>query len=237
MATFPSSTSSRFIYAIRLTYDSTFTYRYVGQTGRGVIRLHQHISEARNIRSGKFHTHKSFWIRKHNFCVTFDILEEVLTEEELDPAEMKWIHILRERGHDLINHTVGGAGVRGHTFSEESREKMSKAKIGTHRSEETKKKIGRANRGKKLSDDHKEKLSLSKIGEENPMFGKPSWNSGKKMEDLIVGYQHPHKGKTFSEEYREKLSSAHKGKPNKGRHTRWHKNRGVLQEDCVFCAQ
>lgn len=237
MAVLPTTKSNNFIYAIRLTHDPSLEYRYVGQTGRGLVRLQQHISEARNIGSGKYYTHKSCWIRKHNYAVTFDILEELDSADDLDFSEMKWIHILQTKGYDLINYTVGGSGVRGHHFSEESRDRMRQAKLGTHRSEETKEKIGAANRGKMLSDEHREKLSLSKYGDRNPMFGKPAWNSGKKMVDLIDNYQHPHKGKTFSAEYREKLSIAHKGVPNKGRHTRWHVNRNIIKEDCNYCRE
>lgn len=235
MAVFPETSGKNLIYAIRLTYDSTFEYRYVGQTGRGVLRLHQHIADARSKGSGKYSTHKSCWIRKHSFCVSFDILEEVTDTSELNFAEMKWIHILKARGHNLINQTDGGDGVRGHTFSETSREKMRAAKLGIPRTDETKLKISAYNKGKTLSEEHKQLISETKLGEKNPMYGKDSWNSGKKMEDLIEGYQHHFKGKTFSDEYREKLSKAHKGQPNRGRHTRWHENRSIVQDDCEFC--
>lgn len=235
MPVFPQTSGKNFIYAIRLTYDTSLEYRYVGQTSRGVLRLQQHMSDARNRGSGKYDTHKSYWIRKHNFCVTFDIIEEVSNVDELNFAEMKWIHILKTKGYDLINQTDGGDGVRGHTFSDDSREKMRQAKLGKPRTDETKLKISQFNTGKTLSQDHKDQISVSKIGPSNPMYGKQAWNSGKKMEDLIEGYQHPHKGKTFSAEYRDKLSQAHKGKPNKGRHTRWHQNRNVFDKDCTFC--
>lgn len=235
MPAFPQTDSKNFIYAIRLTYDPTLEYRYVGQTGRGIVRLNQHINEARNVGSGKYNTHKSNWIRLHNFCVTFDILEEVSSPDDLNFAEMKWIHILKSKGYPLINLTDGGDGTRGHMFSDDARARMSAAKLGVPRTAETKLKISSFNKGKIISDEQKKLLSESRLGEKNPMFGKEAWNSGKKMEDLVDGYQHHFKGATFSKEYREKLSAAHKGKPNKGRHTRWHENRGIVQEDCEFC--
>jgi len=237
MTVFPQTRGKNLIYAIRLTYDPNLEYRYVGQTSRGVLRLQQHISDARNLGSGKYDTHKSFWIRKHNFCVTFDILEEVSDVDELNFAEMKWIHIFRVKGYDLINQTDGGDGIRGHTFSEDAREKMRQAKLGKPRTEETKLKISQFNRGKTLSQSQRDRLSTSRLGTKNPMYGIQAWNSGKKMEDLVENYQHPHKGKTFSAEYREKLSQAHKGMPNVGRHTRWHVNRSIIKEGCDHCAE
>jgi hypothetical protein len=237
MTVFPQSGGNNLIYAIRLTYDHTLEYRYVGQTSRGVLRLQQHISDARNLGSGKYDTHKSYWIRKHNFCITFDILEELSDSTDLNFAEMKWIHILRTKGYDLINQTDGGDGVRGYVVSEDTREKMRQAKLGKPRTDETKAKISAFNKGKTIPDSQRKQLSISYSGEGNPMFGKSAWNSGKRMEDLIDNYQHPFKGKTLTPDHREKLSLAHKGKPNRGRHTRWHEQRNLIVDDCIFCIQ
>ena len=60
---------------------------------------------------------------------------------------------------------------------------------GWHQSEESKKKISEANKGKKMSDEAKEKIRLSKLGENNPNYGKSP-----------------------SEEIRQKISKALKGK-------------------------
>ena len=53
-----------------------------------------------------------------------------------------------------------------------------------------------------------EHKSLHKKGENNPMYGKPSWNKGKKM----------------PEEYKNKLSEARKGKNIWTKGTRWYNN-------------
>ena len=67
----------------------------------------------------------------------------------------------------------------GKHHSEETKKKMSEAKIGTHHSEEHKKKISQAlsgeknpNFGKHFSEETKKKLSFAMSGEKNPLFGK-----------------------------------------------------------------
>jgi hypothetical protein len=78
-------------------------------------------------------------------------------------------------------------------------EKISKANTGKKRSEETKRKLRESHLGKKDSKEtklkksnsakkpksveHVENIRKSKLGNKNPMFGKPSPNRGKKMTD------------------------------------------------------
>jgi hypothetical protein len=73
------------------------------------------------------------------------------------------------------------------------------------------------------------------MGEDNPMFGKLAWNSGKKMSELTPNYVNSNLGVKYSEERKKKLSEIHTGLPNRGRHTRWHENRGVVKDGCEFC--
>lgn len=80
---------------------------------------------------------------------------------------------------------------RGSVLSTETRLKMSNSQrgnkkfLGKKHSEETKKKISQSNKGKpsklknkKLTENTKIKMRLSKIGDKNPNYGKPTWNKG-----------------------------------------------------------
>lgn len=51
-----------------------------------------------------------------------------------------------------------------------------------------------------------------------------SWNSGKKMKDLIENYVHPMQGKKHSKEAKEKQSKAKLGKPSPHRGKKWPQN-------------
>ena len=58
-------------------------------------------------------------------------------------------------------------------------------KFGFKHSEKTREKMSLAHKGKKLSELHKAKIKLAmaqrnQTGKNNPMYGKPSWNKGKK---------------------------------------------------------
>lgn len=223
------------IYAIRLTSDPTYEYRYVGLTTQGTGRFRQHIADARWVSGVNYFTSKSMWIREHFYAVTFDVLHTVEAGSELDFYERMWIHLLKERGHRLFNLTSGGAGG---AVSEETRLKMSEAKRGekhwaygtggeTHynygrsHSEETKLQLSKAITGIKRSAETRAKMSASTSGANNPRFGKPAHNKGVPM----------------SEEQKDTLSAISKGKTNVGHHTRWHTNRGIEDPKCRFCTQ
>lgn len=59
--------------------------------------------------------------------------------------------------------------------------------------------------GHKMTDENKEKMRISKLGQNNPRFGKPSWNKGSKL----------------SIEGRKKLSQAHIGKMTGAKNPSW----------------
>ena len=126
---------------------------------------------------------------------------------------------------------------QGIAFSEEAKEKMSKAKhgenhpmYGKHRSEETKRKISEAQKGKHPSKETRKKMSEAKLGENHPNYGKhcseeakkkmSEANSGKhhseetrkKMSEAKLGKNHPMYGKHHSKEARKKMSEARRGK-------------------------
>ncbi len=109
----------------------------------------------------------------------------------------------------LTNYTDGGEGTSGYIFTEETRKKMSEAKLGKTLSEEHKRKLSEANKGKTLSEEYRKKLSKSlkgkMVGKNHPMFGKThSKESRRKMSESL-------KGRTLSEEHKRKLSESLKG--------------------------
>lgn len=148
------------------------------------------------------------WMRKHYFNVTFEILEEVEAKEDLHWAEIKWIHILRSRGHVLLNQTDGGVSTLGWVPSPEVREQWSR----TRRERQT------------------------SVGPNNGMFGRThSEETRKIMSDLKKGKPAHNKGKPMSAEQKLKVSLAKKANPGPANHTRWHVNRGKTVADCKFC--
>jgi hypothetical protein len=71
--------------------------------------------------------------------------------------------------------------------------------LGHKHSEETRLKISTSSKGRKLSEEAIENIRNAKLGDKNPMYGKPS----------------PRRGVTLSEETKHKLSEAAKRRSNK----------------------
>ena len=90
--------------------------------------------------------------------------------------------------------------LKGHTVSEETREKMRTANTGKKRSEETKAKIGAS----------KKKL----IGDKNPFFGKKHSEETKEKLRIASG------SRRHSDKTKKKLSEMGKGRPNSEEHKR-----------------
>lgn len=115
--------------------------RYVGKSKHGFSRLRAHILQAKHPTKPKHHIHR--WI---NALLTDGIEPEIVSLErcssnDLEMRELERWYVLYHRGQgcDLTNETDGGDGSEGYKFTAESREKMRRAKLGTKRSEESKK--------------------------------------------------------------------------------------------------
>ena len=166
---------------------------YVGQTIRSICdRWCAHKSDTtRRIDRPLYSAFTKYGIE--NFAI--ELLEELpadSTQEDLDNCERKWISNLQTISPNGYNLALGGRG-RG-SVSNETRQKMSLAKIGKKRrpySEETRKRLSIANKGKKLSEEHKAKATANLN-----VKGKPPWN----------------KGIPQTEEVKKKLSAAKTGK-------------------------
>ena len=122
---------------------------------------------------------------KENF--TFIVLEEVARDEDLIPAEQKWLDQTRsydrENGYNT-NPTAGSwlgakhtdeakkrmsAAHKGKVFPEEQRKKMSAAAKGRPKSEEHRRKIGEANSGEKSNS---AKLTWEKVREMRAIYAR-----------------------------------------------------------------
>lgn len=217
------------IYAIRLTYDLTHEYRYVGLSSRGTKRFNEHLGHAYNENYEDYNSHKSRWIRKNSGKISFDILETVSSTDDLALAEIKWMTILKERGHKLMNETQGGDGTFGYRHTEEAKNAMSMKKKG----------LVSSFKGKTHSEESKRKQSEAKSGPLGPMYGRShSAETKKKMSESQKGVNGNNYGKSATPETRAKMSKSRLGNTNglRGSHTRWHTGRGISNPSCSFCS-
>lgn len=225
----PISKDKCFVYGVRLAHDLSYEYRYVGLTSTGIRRMKDHLSSAVRKNDAEYHSPKYRWMRKHYLHVQFDILEVVFDAKDLPMTEVKWITILRSKGHRLLNLTDGGEGAHGLVPSVETRRKMSEAKIGTKASLATRRKMSISQTGKKHTVESRLKMSEATTGAKNSQYGKVRTRLQREAVSAKLS------GRKHSEDERAKNSAARIGKPSKGSHTRWHVNRGMINEMCIFC--
>lgn len=100
--------------------------RYIGVTKRDLsFRLWQHIHGAKKGAT----THTARWLRKINFRVKIELVEELKSDDTWKDSEKRWIKHHRDLGHALTNSTDGGDGTLGLRWSAGSRQKMTLAAI------------------------------------------------------------------------------------------------------------
>jgi hypothetical protein len=171
-----------YIYALRLTDDTT--YRYVGLTRQKLeARLWQH----RNTAANGSELPVSRWIRKHGGDAI-----EILLIEECDLAvvgerEKFYISYFESLGHPLLNITIGGGTSKpttdeirrncseaqrrrtdvrgGKPLSDAHRKKLSEALKGRVRSDEERMAISNGRKGIKFTDEHIENLRTSHLNQ------------------------------------------------------------------------
>ena len=145
----------------------TDAIRYIGKTTMPLkLRLRGHLGEAK---IGRYYRAK--WIRSLRPAQPIMRALFVVPESYASDAEIRTISRLRALGYRLTNGTDGGEGQRGHSPSQETREKISASmrgrpkpleqvakRIGQKRSAETRAKMRAAKIGKKLSAAHRAKI-------------------------------------------------------------------------------
>jgi hypothetical protein len=152
-------------------------------------------------------------VNKYGYII--DILEDNLTEEVAFQREVYYIKRIgrSDKGlGPLVNHTDGGEGASGYKHSQETIHRISKARKGTVRSQETKDKISAANKGRegrKQSQGVKSRISTTLKGRVGTMKGKKQSQEAKdKMSKVHKGNTY-NLGKTATQETRNKMSAAH----------------------------
>ncbi len=142
---------------------------------------------------------------KENF--TKEILCVCENQLELDKQERYFINHLNSLNHEVgYNISVGGRNgtTLNRKLSPETKERMSRAKIGIVFSPEHKKKLSEARKGVRLSEEHK--LNISKAHKKLP-HGPMSNDVKEKISKAKIG-------KSIPIEIKKKMSDAHKGSKN-----------------------
>lgn len=169
-------------------------------------------------------THKANWIRqleKLGLGYGIVVLEKTLLPSDLEDAERRWIAELRAGGAKLTNMTDGGDGTpgRAYTVSEETRQKIREANLGSKLTPEQRKRqlaAAEKRRGTRLSAAHRQKISERMKGNTIGCGRISSPETRKKLSELAYkrykNGEHPAKGLKRSEETKVKMSLARKGK-------------------------
>lgn len=150
----------------------------------------------------------------------WDNFEHIVWEENISESKAKYLERLLialfktncAKYHNPsygYNLTDGGDGTNGYKHTDEAREKMSKAKLGTKpwntgmkMPEEYRLKLSEAHKGYKMPQSQKDKISNN---------GKEFWASPENKKK-ISGENHPNFGKHLSEETKKKIGNAHRGR-------------------------
>ena len=135
--------------------------RYVGQTKYPERRLADH-------RRGLLKRgHCRCWERlliEQGLCCETAIVEEGLTDAEVNDRERWWISYARQWAWPLTNATDGGDGSPGHVASQETRDRMSRSQKGHAVSSEQRVKLRQAGLGHAVSAEARVKMSEAKRG-------------------------------------------------------------------------
>lgn len=146
------------------------------------------------------------WFRRFFGSIQVEVLEVCYTREETQLAEKKWIAVLKtHKSFGGYNSTHGGE----------------KSPKGTKLTDEQKAKIGAIHRGRTVSDETKAKVSAALKGRTLSDEHRANLSGGQI-------------GRKLTDEHRAKISAAKMGKYY-GMHVRWHINRGIVKEGCIYC--
>ena len=141
-----------------------------------------------------------YWHRiVDKYGYNIEILAEWETYEEAKNHEILLISCLKDMGVKLVNHTNGGEGLSGMTFSEEHKTKLSKSRIGNQWA-----------KGQKWSE--KSKKLISESNKKRGLMNPQTFNfAGKSHTEEHKEYMRQKmNGRVFSDETRKKMSDAQK---------------------------
>ena len=200
-------------------YNTLTDMWYVGQTVRPEDRFKSHIILSEN--NDKSYFHKA--LRKYSlenwvYCV----LEDNVLRANLNMREMDWIEYY-DSYYSGYNLTLGGGGSVSRICTEETKKKISAAKVGKPLSEQAKQRMRESRKGKPSpmqgkhhSEETKKRLSEIEKGAGNPFYGRHhSEETRKKISEYhkgLIGEKNPFYGRHHTEESKRKMSEARKGK-------------------------
>lgn len=136
------------------------------------------------------------------------ILLSGLSKEDAEKKEIEFISAFRANEREF-GYNIESGGSCSRPLSEQTKQKIRIARIGTKASEETKKKMSEARKGKPgkrmLGKDNPNYGNHKIAGENNPFYGK------RHTKETIEFLRQKATGVVFSEETRKRLSESHKG--------------------------
>jgi hypothetical protein len=156
--------------------------------------------------------------KNHPENYKYKIVRICSTSDEADALEIK-LHEkfdvgINESFYNRAKRTSMGFSRADVPVSDETKQKLSEAKLGVPKSDETRQKMSEA--AQNMSPEHRQKLSEANKGK------KHTDETRQKMSEAKKGKEHTpetkqkmseaHKGKELSDEHRQKLSEANKGK-------------------------
>ena len=188
--------------------------RYVGLTGKELDeRLTEHILESKNPKRNKSHRTKWFKSMVDEGVRPVIYPLEAVDADDAPLCEQLWIARLRQLGCSLVNGTEGGETSR---QTAESRAKMSANRSGKP--------------GRVWTEDELRRMSVNVSASIKLKYDTdPEYRARQ-----LAGCR---QRAPISSETRQKMIDARQPGPNKGNHTRWHTNRGLVQDDCPWCAE
>lgn len=189
-----------YVYMYSDTGDTSF---YIG---KGCGQRYKVLKHLHRNTTNKFLKKKILKIGIDNVQIKF--LHKDLTEDVAIQFEIFYIGLYGRRDlglGTLCNLSDGGEGSSGYIFSEESKRKMSLAKVGKVLSAEAKHNMSKAHTGHIgviHTEDTKRKISIAKLGHKQPE------DAVRKVAEINKGNTY-HLGHKHSEEARRKMREAH----------------------------
>ena len=189
------------------------------------IYIKKEILFSGNVTQRTLNTLEKFYIRKHASLYEFNKggCNVSIGGDNTCPSKSA---IAREKIR--LSHLGVNNPIHKHVYTDIERESMRKRKIGNKMSEESKKKLSEARLGMKFTDDHCKNISKAMIGDKNPNYGKRGNETSmygrqqteyqksvlrermKGKNNPMYGKVSPNKGKKMSEEQKRKISESNK---------------------------
>lgn len=181
-------------------------YKHTTPNGKVYIGITSQEVEKRWLNGFGYVRNKRFFkaIQKYGWDnIRHEVVREGLSQEEACTLEQELIKAYDSTNRDHgYNCTCGGDGTFGYKHTEESKQKMRLAKLGSTVSVEARKKMSMAH--KNMSQETREKIGAASKG-------RTAWNKGKHhTQETREKMSNTRKGKKLRAETCEKISASHK---------------------------